>query len=335
MKCLPFTLMLFGPLTSCDRQKTGHSTDGTELQQSSGGQHVARSAQNKDVTSESKPADYAADERDRILQSHYVQYTHQPDSALLAEAKGLTLKRDASGLITDEALSKLETIAPKLAQEGVLTDAIAAVPLEQLPRFKNLVFESLKMLAPQSGKAFNPKYDKAIRLGEDLDPKKLAPLVFEHLAIAPPYEFPTFELPGGWGDASLAQHAFKGTQGVIATTVVRYGDEALMARYRDQLRTASPQLQRVMAWALSRSSDAQDFEILWKLHSQTNDPAMADTAKRAMNAMARSMEALANDTAAKQTNRSSLSPDELKASANTIRERLKGANLSVQLTVWD
>lgn len=252
-----------------------------------------------------------------------------------AEADALILSRTSSGQLSNEALTKLESIAPRLLEADVLVDVLSAVPLEQLPQFTDLVFEVVRKLGPKAGQAFNPKYEDAIRLAERLDPKKLAPLVFEHLAVAPPYEFPTSELPGGWGDGSLGVHAWKGTQGLIAATIVRYGDSELMERYRNQLNAASPELQRVMVWALSRSPDTQDFELLWKLHSQTNNPALSDTAKRAMNVIPRTMEALANGADTKETNRSGMSPDELKSKAKALRERLQVAKLSTLLTVWD
>jgi hypothetical protein len=252
------------------------------------------------------------------------------------EAIALTLLRTSSGHITHEALTKLKSMAPNLLEADLLIDVLNAVPLNQLPPFTDSVFESVRKLAPKVGQVFNPKYEAAIRLAERLDPKVLAPIVFEHLAIAPPYEFPTFELPGGWGDASLAVHAFKGTQGMIATIVVQYGEDALIERYRNQLKTAPPQLQRVMVWALSRSPDLQDFELLWKTHSQTNNPALADTAKRAMNFIPKRMESLANDDPdLREFSRRGMASNELKSKAKALRERLQAANLVVQLTVWD
>lgn len=255
--------------------------------------------------------------------------------SIRAEADSLILSGASSGQLSNEALTKLESMAPRLLEADLLIDVLAAVPLEQMSPFTDLVFEAVKKLAPKAGQIFNPKYEDAIRLAERLDPRKLASLVFDHLVVAPPYEFPAFELPGGWGDATLGVHAWKGTQGFIATTIVQYGDDALMARYRHQLQTATPQLQRVMAWALSRSPDPQDFELLWKLHSTTRDPSLADIVKRAMNVVPRSLEALANDSDAKQINRSGMSPDELKSKAKALRERLQVAKLSTPLTVWD
>ncbi len=251
------------------------------------------------------------------------------------EIDALILSRTSSGQLSDDALAKLELLAPRLLELGALIDVLNAVPPEQLPRFTNLVFESVRRLGPKAGQTFNPKYEDAIRLAERLDPKQLAPLVFEDLVTVPPYEFPTSALPEGWGDAELGVHAWKGVQGLIATIIVRYGDNELMERYRNQLKTASPQLQRVMAWGLSRSPDIQDFEILWKLHSQTNNPALAETAKRAMNVIPQTMEALANGSDMRQVNRSRMPPDALRSKAKALRERLQLAKLDTQLTVWD
>lgn len=254
---------------------------------------------------------------------------------LRTEADALILSRTISGQLSTEALAKLQSMAPRLLEADMLIEVLAAVPLEQLPWFTDLVFESVGELGPKPGQAFNPKYEGAILLAERLDPRRLAPLVFDHLTAVPPYEFPTFQLPGGWGDAALAQHASKGTQGVIAEIIVRYGDSELMARYRNQMKAASPQLQRVMAWALSRSLDPEDFELLWQLHSQAKDPAFADTVKRAMNVVPRTLRVAASGSDDHVVNRTGLSVDEMRSKAKSLQERLEGAMLSTPLTIWD
>ncbi len=252
-----------------------------------------------------------------------------------AQANALILSKSASGQITDDALTKIELMVPKLFEQNLLLEVLRAVPLEQMPRFTNLVFDSVRQFAPKAGQTYDPKYEDAVRLAERLEAKRLAPLVFDHLALAPPYEFPTFELPGGWGDATLGVHLWKGTQGLIAAIVVRYGDHALMSRYRSQLNVATPKLKRVMVWALSRSLDMQDFETLWQIRAQASDPVLADIAKRALNCMPRTMEVFADGNDNERTNRDQLSPSQLKQNADSCRARLRSANLSVRLTIWD
>lgn len=255
--------------------------------------------------------------------------------SIRGETDALISSRIASSQESTEALAKLRSMAPRILEEDVLIYFLEGVPVEELPRFTNLVFEAVKMLAPRIGQSFDSKYESAIRLAERVDPRKLAPLVYEHLDAVPPYDFPTFELPGGWGDASLAQHACKGTQGVIATIVVQYGDSELMDRYRNQMKTASPQLQRVMAWALSRSLDPEDFELLWQLHARASDPAFADTVKRALSVVPRTLRSAANGNEVHFVNRTGMSVDEMRSRAESLRERLEGAMLSTPLTIWD
>lgn len=255
-----------------------------------------------------------------------------PDSPFLTEAIALTRRKTSAGLMTNESLMKFESLAPRLVETKEIAEVLWLVPEEQRRLFADLLFETIRKLAPKAGSPFDPRYEKAIDVGENIDPKRLAPLVFEHLAFAPPYEYPDFELPGGWGDATLAHHYLRGLQGRMAVIIVRHGDSELMESYRNQLNSVSPQLQRVMVWALSRSRDPQNFEVLWKFHSQARPPALADTAKRAMNVIVQSLE---RSTDMKATNRSGMSSDELKSKAKALRERLQDAKLITEVTIRD
>lgn len=107
-----------------------------------------------------------------------------------------------------------------------------------------------------------------------------------------------------------------------------------MQRYRSLLKAASPGLKRVMIWALGRSPDAEDFEILWQMRQQVTEPAMLDTIRRALNAMTVSMKRVA-EYPDSQTNRSHFTREQLEALAAKNKERLSGANLLVSLTLWD
>jgi len=261
--------------------------------------------------------------------------TPQSVSFLRAELNALVLTRTSSGLVTDDSLSKLIAQAPKMLELGVLIDVIAALPDEQLPAFKTHIIDSLKRLAPQRDQSLNPKYEDTLRLAQRLHSSDVAALVFEHLQLAPTYEFPAAPLPNGWGGDAVGAHLTRGVQGLIASTVVESGDTRLMNSYRAELSTVSPKLQRVMIWAMGKSPDIADFELLWSMRSKINDPSVRDTLTRALNAIPVSMERVGRYPEGRQANRSEAARADLEQMATQCRQRLQQSNLVVALTMWD
>jgi hypothetical protein len=268
---------------------------------------------------------------------------HQPalqtpeanSSNVRASADALILDRAPSGLITEDSLRKLISISPQLLKTGILIDVVGSVPDEQIVSFKDVLLAAVKQLGPKAGEALNPKYPDAVRLAKRLKTPELASIVFDHLKLLPSYRFPTQPLPSGWGDAELSEHSSRGVQGLVASTVVELSNEDIMQRYRSMLRSAPPNLQRVMIWALGRSPDPEDFELLWQMRKQIDDAAELDTLKRALNAIPVSMERVARYPEARQIDRTNLSKAALEALAAKCRQRLNNANMVVSLTIWD
>lgn len=312
MKIQSFTLLACCVFACCERQNTGSSLDPREVASAPSKKKSPISTQNV--------------EQKRLW---------PVEKDLETKAIALVLTRTQTDRVRDDALAELESLAPQLIEAGILAERLGAVPNEQLPVFRTHLFNALKSLAPQPGKNFDSKkYEATVRLTRELHTTELATLVFEHLKAVPPYIWPEASAPKAWASVELARNAARGTQGLIATTVVEYGDVQTMQSYRNELLSAPPELQRLMIWALGKSPELADFELLWTLRSQVSGN-WSDTLQRALNAIPNSMERVARFPEGGQVNREGLDSSTLEATAAACRLRLKEAEIVVSLTAED
>jgi len=260
-----------------------------------------------------------------------------PLSAETLREKGLALalKRDGSKMIPDESLKELEKLAPALLDADVLREVIREVPIEQLSGFKEPILASVEKIIPGKEDAVHRGFLGTVNLARDLHSKELPHLLFEHLTTVPPYAFPESDPEVGWGRGDHALEYSRGPQGVIAKTVVGFGDSEVMARYRELIKSADPQLKRIMAWGLGNSADMEDFDYLWDLRKATEDAGMKETIMRALNKIPITMSRVARYPVIGGANRSGRSPAELEEDAAACRVRLEDEGLTVRTTIWD
>jgi hypothetical protein len=107
-----------------------------------------------------------------------------------------------------------------------------------------------------------------------------------------------------------------------------------MVKFREFLKAAPPESQRVYIWALGHSPNIKDFELLMSLRDMITDPEIMDTLVRALN---RSVNEMRNRSDSPEKYPVYLLPKDAWAmmkAAVDCKERLVKLNLVVMLTMY-
>jgi hypothetical protein len=320
--CIASTALLL--LTACGREKPGQEQEvnSPKSVEASPVQPPAPDMRSHDVTT--VPPQIGGTE----------PKSSNPDE-LLKEAGALILTKNGGGKMDKDALARLKAMIPRLRESGALWTVIEMIPTEQRSEFRDTIYESLRSLAPKPGQAIDPEYKSAFETAEFRKDPEVARIALEQLPLVPPYQFPETPLPADWPNARNLVHFTHGYQGMLASMVVLYGDEATMDAYRKALLSAPPGLQRVMVWALGRSAEQPDFDLLMTVQKDAIDAGMRDTATRALNRMISSMRSVAASPEIVSEVRRPSDPPALLKTAAQDEVLLKAKNLTVQLTVYD
>lgn len=126
-----------------------------------------------------------------------------------------------------------------------------------------------------------------------------------------------------------------GAQGILASTIVKLGDEDTLGKFREQLKTIPAESQRVCIWALGRSPKLEDFELLISLREKITDPGSTDTLMRALNRIPQNMKNLADSPESFPAYRRPKDPKALLETAERCKTRLNDLKLVVPLTIYD
>lgn len=253
------------------------------------------------------------------------------------QLRGLISEMTPAGELKAENLAKLVELVPELKSHGLFWKWVGAVPPSQLERFRESILASLRELTPLPGQGFGPKFRNAYRIAGYLCDSEVARIAFEQLPMASPYRFPKKVVLDGWegGIPYDSEAHLHGDQGLLASTVTEFGDKSTLAAFRENLRQVPPETQRLMIWALGRSSELEDFDLLMSLRSKIVDPGASDTLVRALNRIPRSMERTATYPDTTSPERRPSDPAKMLQTAATCRQRLEELKLVIPLTMFD
>lgn len=253
------------------------------------------------------------------------------------QLRGLISERTATGELKEENLAKLVALVPELKSRGLFWKWVGAVPPSQLDRFREAIVSSLRELTLFAGRSFGREIRNAYYVAGDLRDSEVARIAFEQLPMAPAYSFPLKTMPPGWpgGNPDDLEHLLHGDQGLLASTVTEFGDKSTLAAFRENLKQAPPERQRLMIWALGRSSELEDFDLLMSLRSKIVDPGAFDTLVRALNRIPQSMERTATYSDTTSPERRPSDPAKMLQTAAACRQRLAELKLVIPLTMFD
>jgi hypothetical protein len=243
--------------------------------------------------------------------------------------------RPAGELLSQQQLDRLTELIPDLRASEKFWDAIGAVPLEQLPQFREEILGELKSLEFKDGSFMYSKLANAYLTSCRLRDSQVAVIAFDQLQRQKPFVYPPEYAINGWPAASDTEYLLKGNQGILAVTVVELGDSQTMEAYRKMLVSASSDSQRVLIWALGRSPRVEDFELLIRLREKIEAPEIADTLIRSLNRIPISMEIVAKSPVSTSVEHRPAKPEGLLQIADSCRNRLAEMSLAVELTLGD
>lgn len=245
--------------------------------------------------------------------------------------------KTATGEWTEENLTEFLALVPQLQATGLFWDWVGVIRPSQLGRFREPILSSLRALTPTAGQPVDSGFRNAYRIAGYLRDSEVAQIALEQLPLVPPYHFPKTPPPKDWpgGTAEGLERLFHGDQGIVASAVVEYGDEQTLTGYREMLKAAPPDLQRLLIWGLGRSSELADFDLLMSLRAKVTDPAEADTLIRALNRIPVSMETVAKYPEVTSAERRPEDSKALLQTAAQCKARLAAQNLVVPLTLYD
>jgi hypothetical protein len=250
--------------------------------------------------------------------------------------KELFKLKQTRGELSQDELIELRAMLPKLQTAGIFWNTMSGIGWPQVREFKDPMLDALsKMEPPKLGQEVEREF-RAYNAANSLRIPEVSRIALEKLPKATVFRFPK-TTPPPWSESTkegleLIQH---GAQGILASTVVRWGDEATIASFRELVKSAKPDSQRVYIWALGQSPKFEDFELLMSLRSKVSDPDTTDTLVRALNRSVSQMFLLAKypELFPKYQN-SSTSSSQL-ISAEKCLARLKELNIIVPLTIFD
>ena len=261
------------------------------------------------------------------------------DTFLLTERrKVLFIARGAKSEFDEDALAEIRAMVPRLQAAGMFWDTISALSTLQKGKFRNDILSALRALEPpDTGQKVNREFNDAYRTVEWIQDPEIARIALEKLPKAVPYIFPNTPPPPPWSESTPEglERLPHGAQGLLATTVVKLGDEATLAKFREQLKEAPPTTQRVMIWALGNSPELADFNLLMALREKITDPGTADTLIRALNKITQSMHTLAESPESFPAERRPKDPKKLLKVAEQCKAHLVELKLIVNLTLYD
>ena len=254
-----------------------------------------------------------------------------------ARARELIARDPATGELSKERIAALIELVPKLQAHAVFWKWVGVVPPSQLGLFRDAILSSLKALNPTRGQPVDSQFQNAYNTAKSLRDPEVANIALAQLPLVETYRFPETPPPNGWpeGTPENLKRLYHGDQGVLASIVVELSDRQTLSSYRDILKTADPLSQRTLIWALGRSPELEDFDLLMSLRAKVVDPGTRETLVRALNRIPRSMESAAKYPETVPTERRPRDVERLLQTASQCKARLVEHSLVVEPTMYD
>lgn len=243
--------------------------------------------------------------------------------------------RNSDGLINEESYTKLKALVPQLPAGADYWNIVTAIPAAQRGPFRDSIREALRALTPLASQHDSAIFFNAHLVARELLDPEVAKIALAQLQLAEPYTFPEMPLKGWPNTPEYAMHIFRGVQGLLCKTVVQSSDNETLSLYRKRLKSETPQLQRVMIWALGGSEKLEDFELLMTLRDKVPDDGTKDTLVRALNGIVASMQRSVDNPAGLPPERRPANPNEVLKATGECRARLERENLIVALGMND
>lgn len=263
------------------------------------------------------------------------------DDAILLKKRteAIFIAKGAGGTFSEAAIMELRAMVPSLQSAGIFWDIMGGISDSQISRFKDSILPALRALEmPKSGNEVNREFAEAYSAASALNDPAVAGIALETLSKAPPYVFPNTAPPPPWSETNTPgslERLMHGAQGILASTIVKLGDEDTLGKFREQLKTIPAESQRVCIWALGRSPKLEDFELLISLREKITDPGSTDTLMRALNRIPQNMKNLADSPESFPAYRRPKDPKALLETAERCKTRLNDLKLVVPLTIYD
>ena len=142
-----------------------------------------------------------------------------------------------NGLIPPDALEQLLALVPQLKRGGkFFWDIMGAVPIRQRGAFREPVLSALRELPLGAARSSVAEVTRAYLVASYLRDPEVARVALSQIDAVPPYVFPPKD-PAAWGirldEADLA--ITRGAQGMLAQTIVTYGDAATVRAFRQRV----------------------------------------------------------------------------------------------------
>ena len=253
-------------------------------------------------------------------------------SELQALAQVLAISKTDTDEIKQRKIDKVITLLPQLKKAGLFWTKAGAIPASHQDLFRNEILTELRKLKPTPGTPLDPWFREAHLVANRLRESEVARIALEHLPLVPVYRFPAAPPREGWPDDP--ERLAHGDQGIVAATVVDLGDSQTLAQFREMVRTAEPDAQRTLIWALGRSTALEDFEFLMGLRGTLAKQEAEDTLVRALNRIPQEMQSAGKNPESIPGHRSKDTETLLKNAA-ACKARLEAAGLVVELSFYD
>lgn len=212
-----------------------------------------------------------------------------------ADSKALKLIGDKleNGELSDQSLKQLIELIPKLKSD-VFFAIVANIHPRQAQPFVERIVNELKALSPIASKNENSELRRAYHAIASICDSEVGKVALAQFYVAPPYVFPKDRdfNPFGWPSLPDTEHMEHGLQCMLAKAVVENADEQTIANYREALKSAKTDMQRVMIWALGSSERIEDFDLLMSLRPKIKDEDTLDTLTRSLNKILESRNAV-------------------------------------------
>ena len=257
------------------------------------------------------------------------------DIQLRDELRQIFTQTPVGKTLSLDNITRLMTLVPRLKSVGMFWDTIGAVPAEQLSHFRGIILTELKSLDYRNGSYVNPQFRTAYSVSYWLHDSAVATIALEQLQNQNAFVYPRESQVKGWPTANDTEYLLRGNQGILATTVVEFGNKDTMQAYRKMLTSTSSDSQRVLIWALGRSARLEDFELLMSLREEVHSPEIIETLIRALNRIHRSMEIVARSPESTSIENRPEIPNELLEISESCRKRLSELGLTVEPSFED
>jgi hypothetical protein len=251
-------------------------------------------------------------------------------------ARKLIVREPGTLEMSQANLDALVTLMPEIKALGRFWKWVAAVPPSQRIAFRNEILAELRALKPSPGPDVASVYRDAFTTAKGMRDPEVAQIALEQLPLVRVYRFPSEPPPEGWPIATpeTIERLAHGDQGVLAEIVVEIGDQQALAKLREMVMTAGPETQRTLIWALGRSREIADFELLMALREKVAKTPAEYTLVRSLNRIPMMMEA---DVKNPETFPEARVRDieQLRKNAAECKARLMAMGLVVELSFYD